>query len=181
MSAERLKDAFFRTGAQYYVVGRFSAFASFLPITGNLFHHAVELFIKGYFAPTTTPNERKAWGHNLKSIWSRFKGQVADPTLARFDATIAELHKFEDIRYPERLVKQGMIAGISYVKPTGPITVPGRTEPTYEIVLEEVDELVRVMFEKSSRSPIAFMGDLGTDASTYLERQNKVPFKTLKK
>jgi hypothetical protein len=31
-------DAFFKTGCQYYVAGRFAAFAWFHPVVGNLFH-----------------------------------------------------------------------------------------------------------------------------------------------
>ena len=40
-------DEFFATAGQYYVVGRFAAFAGLIPITGNLLHHAVEMFLKG--------------------------------------------------------------------------------------------------------------------------------------
>ena len=40
-------EEFFRTAGQYYVAGRYAAFAGFIPVTGNLLHHAIELFLKG--------------------------------------------------------------------------------------------------------------------------------------
>jgi hypothetical protein len=32
-------EEFFKMAGQYYVVGRFAAFAGLIPITGNLLHH----------------------------------------------------------------------------------------------------------------------------------------------
>jgi hypothetical protein len=38
---------FFKTGCQYYLAGRYAAFAGLNPVTGNLLRHAVENFLKG--------------------------------------------------------------------------------------------------------------------------------------
>jgi hypothetical protein len=40
------KSLFFHIGFQYYVTARFTAFAFFSPVCGNLFHHAVEMLLK---------------------------------------------------------------------------------------------------------------------------------------
>jgi hypothetical protein len=45
-------DAFFKTGSQYYIAGRFAAFAWFHPVAGNLFHHAIEMYLKGALSKT---------------------------------------------------------------------------------------------------------------------------------
>src|SRR5207253_10827 len=110
-SAEgRLKESYCRLGAEYYLSGRFAFLASHVPmtVTGNLFHHAVEMLLKGYLSTTSNEEERKKLGHRLKQIWRKFKQDVGDPQLDRFDSMIAELDKFEDIRYPETPLKSGM-------------------------------------------------------------------------
>jgi hypothetical protein len=42
-----LKDLYFRYATDYYVAARFAFFARSMPTAGNLFHHAVELYLKG--------------------------------------------------------------------------------------------------------------------------------------
>jgi hypothetical protein len=41
-------------------------------------------------------------GHSLPKCWDAFKAQVNDPGLNRFDAVVAEIHKYEELRYPDR-------------------------------------------------------------------------------
>jgi hypothetical protein len=67
-------EEFFKTAGQYYVGGRFAAFAGFIPITGNLLHHAVEMFLKGGLSKNgSSLVDLKKMNHNLPNIWAKFK------------------------------------------------------------------------------------------------------------
>ena len=83
---------FFQNGCQYYVAGRYAAFAALNPVAGNLMHHAIEHLLKGGLSETKTLSELKKLMHNLPSIWETFKAQANDPALARFDDVISGLH-----------------------------------------------------------------------------------------
>jgi len=50
---------------------------------------------------------------------------------------------------------------------------PHRPEPTYHVSVEETDELVNVIFTKSSLNPSFFMNGRNEYASEYLEQSNK--------
>ena len=41
---------FMETGSQYYTTARFAMHAQCMPVCGNLFHHAVEMLLKGGLA-----------------------------------------------------------------------------------------------------------------------------------
>ena len=53
--------------------------------------------------------------------------------------------------------------------------VPKRPEPMYEIVVEEIDSLVKVIFQKSSINPKFFTNPLKFEAKTYLNKENESP------
>ena len=38
---------FLRPGTQYYIAARYAVLAHFDPVAGNIFHHAVEMILKG--------------------------------------------------------------------------------------------------------------------------------------
>ena len=115
-----------------------------LPVYGNQHHHAVEMFLKAALTRQgVSLEELEKMGHNLSRLWAEFKKFAADSSLAQYDALIAELDKFEDIRYPDAILKTGMTGGTSIV--------PGdRAEmwsdqplpPHYEVNLGEIDGLV---------------------------------------
>ena len=50
-----------------------------------------------------------------------------------------------------------------------------RPEPEYEVVVDELDALSKIMFEKSRMNPKAFISGLNRDAQDFLERDNKSP------
>jgi hypothetical protein len=167
-----LVQEYFDLGSRYYSAARFAAIAGFAPIAGNLFHHALEMFLKGGLCRKLDEKERKNLWHKLRKIWTEFKLMVADPSLNKFDATIASIDDFEEIRYPEATVRNGIQVFINLRKPdpTMPIGSPGRPEPVYNIVVDELDELVKVIFEKCHRNPKAIR--LSPDALKYLEQWN---------
>lgn len=173
----REKELFFSTGTQYYVTGRFSFFAGFTPICGNLFHHAIEMYLKGYLSSKLGLPALKKLGHRLQEVWNCFKLDMSDAELDRFDQVISELDKFESIRYPDLILSHGMIARISLKKQysTPNSGTPERPEPAYEIVVEEIDSLVKVIFQKSSVNPLYFTNSFNSEATTYLNKENDTP------
>src|SRR3954451_15537852 len=89
----RLENEFFDLGLQYFVVARFAASegAALAPLAGALFHHAVEMLLKGKLCRTLPENKRKT--HYLPRLWDQFKTEVADTSLTEFDFVVKELHK----------------------------------------------------------------------------------------
>jgi hypothetical protein len=173
----REKESFFDLATQYYVVARFSAFAGLLLVCGNLFHHAIEMYLKGYLVSKLTLAELKALGHRLQEIWNHCKTEIADAELDNFDQVISDLDKFESIRYPDQILSQGMITLINVKKQhrSAQSAIPKRPEPVHEIVVEEIDSLVKVIFQKSSINPEFFTNALKPEAKTYLNKENEAP------
>ncbi len=170
------KESFFSIGIQYYVTARFSASAELMPVCGNLFHHAVEMCLKGHLSSKLTLTELKNLGHCLKKIWNCFKLEASDTALDRFDRVISELDKFESIRYPDQILSHGMQVLVSWKEPCSTLngSTPKRPpEPAYEIFVEQVDSLVEAIFRSSSVNPSFFTDSLNSDAKTYLNKENE--------
>ena len=167
---------FFAEAGQYYVVGRFAAFAGLAPITGNLLHHAVEMFLKGGLSKKgLSLADLKKLGHNLPNIWTKFKTTFNDPALAQFDDAVRSLHDFEDIRYPDLIVAKGMQVAINITsQPT--LLNSSRPEPAYALCLQNIDALVGELFRTVSANPAAFLSWRfhKPEAKKYLSEQNLV-------
>lgn len=168
---------FFCMGLQYYAAGRLSAIASFIPVSGNLLHHAVEMLLKGHLSRRLTLAQLKGLSHRLGDVWEKFKRDVKDSGLDDLDQVVAALDRFEEIRYPDRIVSQGMFGSISiFAPPPKAESMQGAPSlPAYELVLEEVDRLVRAIFEKSLVNPRFFSGMVGTEGAAVLKKDNKWP------
>jgi hypothetical protein len=163
LTPEQLEE-FFRTGywdhairygIQYYVAGRFAAASGHVPIVANLLHHAVELFLKACLAyddPAGRIREyahtKKGYRHNLPLLWAEFRKRNPSLDHPEFDRIVEELHKFEEIRYPERLIETGAtivinIFAVGTTDTTSPVNDPKR----YVLNLYEVDALMGLLFE----------------------------------
>jgi hypothetical protein len=142
-------NEFFKFGSQYYVVGRYGVFAGLMPVAANLHHHAIEMFLKGALSKSMSLEElKRKLGHRLPKIWKKFKVQANDPSLNRFDKIIKELNKFEDIRYPDEILRCG--AGMMFdITKAGAAQsfIKGTKVPQYKLCLEDIDELVTVIFD----------------------------------
>jgi len=139
---------FFDIGLQYYASARFAAFGHFAPISGNLFHHSVEMLLKGGLVSTVSVNDLKKLGHALPKLWKRFKGQFPDPDLATHNQLIARLDCFESIRYPDAIVSGGAVCAIHLKRshvPASALVSPRGAAPLYDLVVEEMDELKNVL------------------------------------
>ena len=182
MSSVAPEERYFTLATQYYVCARAAAFAKVLPVCGNQFHHCIEMYLKGYLSGTLSSDDLKDLKHNLRRIWQRFKSLLNDPKLDKYDVRIKQLDKFEEIRYPDRIVRKGMFASVSIKRPSQPASMSGRSaQPRgYHLVVEELDELVKVIFDKCSLNPDFFFSKLGPEARSIIGRDN-TSFKVAKR
>jgi hypothetical protein len=150
---------FMSSACQYYAVARFAMHAQCMPVCGNLFHHAVEMILKGGLARKHKLPDLKDMGHNLKVLWRAYKTDFPDHTLKRHDKTISGLNKFEDIRYPDAN-QHAIGVTAAWFGPAGEVTAYGgiRTPKQYMLVVSDIDDLMADAFKTSNWNPCAFMG-----------------------
>jgi hypothetical protein len=111
----------------------------------------------------------KGLGHDLPRVWREFTVQCGIDGIT-FDGVIAELQKFETIRYPDEIVKQGLASLISRGKPSPP---SGHT--THALWLGEIDELMDKVFTVGSINHKAYVNGLHMpEAKEYLINENEV-------
>jgi hypothetical protein len=166
---------FFSSASQYYVAGRFAVFAGLNPVAANLMHHAIEMYLKGALLKgrTKTLKELKdKLGHSLPKCWDAFKAQVKDPALDKFDGVVAEIHKYEDLRYLKEN-STGMQSTFEIVRWTPPdLPVITRTVPSYRLCLPDVDELVAAIIAAARLNPEVYLRFMKAEANEYLAREN---------
>ena len=166
-------------GLQYYVAGRFATAHRFMPVSANILHHAVELLLKACLAhddPLDRIREygrhpsKGGYGHDLKLLWRDFKARQTVPVPAEFDAVIDGLHDFEDIRYPETLVRDGATISIGLFETQGPpIQVDGQTPANlYVLQLPQIDRLMGLLFAASGANPPAFLPRITEDTTALM-------------
>ena len=146
------REDFGELGLQYYISGRYSFFCSFA-ITGNLLHHAVEMFLKMGLCKSFTERQlrSRSLGHNLKVLWTEFKRLYPVGSLSKHDTTIDTLDMWEEIRYPSQVFRHERLR-LDRTIPL-PSSGGGPAPRLYDIILEEVDELVVDIFKASNISP----------------------------
>jgi hypothetical protein len=107
-------DLFVSSGCEYYATARFAMHAQRSLVCGNLFHHAVEMLLKGGLAKRRKSlPELTSMGHSLKKLWRAYKDHP-EAELERHNKTINRLDKHEDIRYPNpNLHSMGLSLGWS--------------------------------------------------------------------
>lgn len=158
---------------QYYVSGRYAVAAQLVPVAGNHFHHAIEMFLKGAMADVADETARKNWRHYLVRAWAAFTERYAPVDLTRFDAVVADLDRFEDIRYPEPIVKSGLSLTWHFGRkqPAPVIRGPASIKvPELQLAVGDIDDLVREIFITASISPKFFPRN--AEEEKYLMHQN---------
>jgi hypothetical protein len=178
MDREDAQIYFYRIGVEYYVVGRFSYFCHYLLMTGVLFHHAIEMFLKGKLLDNFSAQQLKdQFGHNLHRLWNEFKRECKDPSLRQYEGTIQRLNRWEDLRYPPK--KGGSSGGISMSLDMrkgdkSGVTYPKmKEESKYKVNLEEMDELVKKLFSVIQLNP-KFFGEFTTgEAKAFYQKENR--------
>jgi hypothetical protein len=77
---------------------------------------------------------------------------------AEFDAIIEGLHAFEDIRYPETLIRDGATISIGIFEVETPVLRNGLVpEKAYSLMLPQIDRLMGLLFDASGANPPAFL------------------------
>jgi hypothetical protein len=148
---------------EYYITGRFAALNNLLGAP-NLFHHAVEMLAK-FQLLRRLPDDRlaeqvkrlKRNGQDLRTLWSAFKAAVGRSSLDRFDAVVADLNRWEDLRYGG--YPMGIPTTMSFMRRRGPhATWSAEPQDVYVLVLEDIDALFTAMVTVASINP-TFLGE----------------------
>jgi HEPN domain-containing protein len=166
----RVRTEYLQTAFHFYITARFATINSLTPVAGYLAHHAIEMFVKAALVEATTEEERMLVSQDLPRIWQKYKQLTANPALDTFDRTINDLDRFENARNPDRLSRYGMILEVGFGRDTSP-TQP--TELRYQMALEELDELVKLIFETSGINAASFVNSTQPDALRYLNERNQ--------
>ena len=174
---EKAAIEFCKRGMEYYVAGRFSALSGkSIIVSGNILHHAIEMFLKGGLCMRGSQSRQqiRSMGHNLKRAWKAFKKTCPDPRLNALDSAVKDLDKFEDLRYPDKMMSSGMVGMFilkrEHVKDTYVSNPKGPIPPKYAYIMEDVDELVKLIFEASRISPGFFQ--MHGETLTMLQKYN---------
>ncbi len=172
---QRVDYQFYSLGLQYYVAGRFGALHWLSPVAANLLHHSLEMLLKGRLAHCYSLNDlkdRKKFGHNLGKCWTAFKAIFPTEDLSQFDELVAKLDEFEDLRYPDDILRFGAVISIGFVSRTlmgGPISP--RVEPVYQLSITDLDALMDQLFQLCGINPEAYLLAYN-NAVEFLEKHN---------
>ena len=169
--AEAAEYHFLHLGMQYYVAARSAALAGLIPVCDNLFHHAIEMFLKARLSRAQSlKNLKDSLGHKLKPLWDTFKAEFRSAKLEEFDKLVDELAAFERIRYPDNVIAEGAAMHLDW----GEGDSVGNDATTYRGVVSSVDRLVVRIFELSSKNPLFFTATLNPYARNALSPHNPV-------
>jgi hypothetical protein len=131
------------------------------------------MFLKAGLARRFSLEElHKKFNHRLNAIWNAFQTDFPSPTLTEFNRLIADLARFEDIRYPDKLLKHGVEIRIDYRAAPTPKGRSSRPEPVYRLDFYEMDRLIGAIFAVSSLNPFFFTTGLKPDVQEMLRRDN---------
>jgi hypothetical protein len=159
---------------QYYITGRAAARSHQVPVAGNLLHHAVEMLLKGELSKALSLEEiKKQYGHRLVKTWNEFKARHAGEDLSGFDHLIADLDRFEKIRYPDEYLEHGAAIAIGWgTRNSGVRQLVGSKVPEYCLYVNEVDALIARLFKVCRINPLAYWGALPSEAVRSLQYEN---------
>ena len=148
-------DHLLRYGAQYDGAARTAFHDRYFAVCGNIFHHAIEMFLKAELSRDHSLNQlRKCFGHDLPKLWIEFKRRFPTAKLQEFDDTIKLLHEFEELRYPDSQLAKGAHI-VMRNEPRRIVDTPASLPPvpTYELTLTAIDTLVGTIFQLMQRDP----------------------------
>jgi hypothetical protein len=171
-----LREFYTSSALEYHITARFSAFSGLSNVCGILFHHAMEMYLKGYLCLKLDVKQLTNFGHNLSKSWKAFKRDFAGSGLERFDETIRALDQHESLRYPERVAPAGaMTVIINISKPKGSQISNSKLNKgrQFNLVVDDLDDLAKLILEKSKINPAAFAQRFNKDAQEFLKRDNK--------
>jgi hypothetical protein len=93
--------------------------------------------------------------------------------LRRFDAAVSALNEYEELRYPNSVLNKGMLSGFE-LKRAQAVQVSGLVAavPRHTLCLEDVDELMSLVFKNAGVNPTFFTGALKKQAKEFLSEEN---------
>jgi hypothetical protein len=110
--------------------------------------------------------------HKLHELWPAF--QAGDASLDRFLPVIASLDRFDRIRYPDEMLGKGLQLLIDVQVPLSDVPPSSPSPGTlYHFHVQEIDDLVKAIFDKASVNPRFFTESLNGEAREALERSPK--------
>src|SRR6516225_5948079 len=182
IEAKTREDAsreFMKLGVQYYVAARSAAWAGLLPVTGNLYHHSLEMFLKAGLSHKYSLTElKRKFSHRLPEIWTEFKAEFPEHSLETFGTTSDDVAEFEEVRYPENVLKRGAQMIVDFRGTATPVQsngAPTRPEPPlYKFYFDDVDRLIGAIFTACSKNPLFFTSGLRRHVQDMLSRDNPV-------
>jgi hypothetical protein len=143
-----MSDHLYLSAVDYYVAGRFAARASLVPLAGNMMHHAIELSLKAALVERVGMDKlRHKFGHNVPKLWNEYRG--ARTNLSKFDRMVAEVDRFEEIRYPDALAANGGNTLTSWIAHRDDLRGHPALQaaPIYELVVHDVDEFIVTLLD----------------------------------
>jgi hypothetical protein len=165
-SEPRTPEYFYKFALDYYITGRAAVLCRNDFVTGNLFHHAVEMLLKGQLSKTIPLGELKSpkkFGHDLQKLWTAFKTHFSSKNLAEFDAMIAELNKFENIRYPDEILAHGVCLSPSFGRNKPLINQdPSVRVPEYQMAVGDIDAFFAKLFPLCGLNPKTYLGHISS-------------------
>jgi len=181
-------EHFLSLGIQYYAAARSAVLAGLLPVFGNLYHHAIEAFLKARLSQKVSLNRKQLkkqlkqqggkTGHELPPLWTAFKAEFPGAGLEEFDNTIASIEPFERLRYPDdAIIAEGAQIIASWNASSFPTAKTSGTTPparAYEIVVTDIDRLIAKIFKVCSRNPKFFTNGMTPCARDAITRDNPV-------
>jgi hypothetical protein len=167
---EKLSDAFLFLGSQYYSLARYSAVNDYNPISATLFHHALEMFLKGFLIKKITLQELKNDSHALSRLWKKFI--VFNPNLSSdFNLVIMNLDKIERIRYPEKIVDEKFRLNIMINTPFAMILPGQENYEDYRVEVTEIDAIIFEIFRSCNVSPSDYLNKSPIELRNTLPRE----------
>jgi hypothetical protein len=176
--SERLQYRLLTSGLSYYVMARAGFRMQLTPETGVVYHHALEYLMKVHLAKTRSDDElRKQFNHCLDRIWQAFKMDFPDQQLEKFDHVVAEVSRFEDLRYPD---DNGMQVQFDWTRPapSAQATASGNL-PQYHLYIHEIDRLVVKLFQANGYNPKVILGSAHPLAREAIDTNNPVAHQLL--
>jgi len=163
----------FDTGVASYLSGRMAFFSRQLTLSGNHFHRAIEMFLKGCLGEPLRTNKRLHLRHDLWRAWRRFKGTVDDATLSRFDHTIRALEELQQLRSSNGWRGSGSRFGLTWPLRRGPRPIARPPKRQYPLAINDVDELVALLFQTARQHPPAYAAKLSETEVASLRKDNR--------
>lgn len=167
------RTTYIRLANYYYILGRYSFLKKFDNISGNLFHHAIEFYLKSALVKKGESEKTlRKINHNLRKLWKLYK-KVNAKASSKHDRTIAELDKFEELRYPNR--KGHLITvSVSPVKTTQGAGTASHLRQ-FNLSLDKIDSLVSEYYKLESINPCYYFQNIDPETRKVLTDYNKSP------